>query len=89
VESSAQGDPIETRAVVRHQSRSGIGSSREEGGRTHLRRSRVIIHASTIRKTEDLVSAVQGQRVPRGFILVTGQDGIRYALPTESVGPGP
>lgn len=32
------------------------------------------------------MSAVQGQRVLRGFILVTGQDGIRYALPTESVG---
>jgi hypothetical protein len=26
------------------------------------------------------MSAVQGQRVSGGFILITGQDGIRYAL---------
>ena len=29
--------------------------------------------------------AVQGQRVPGGFILITGQDGIRYALRPNQV----
>jgi len=29
------------------------------------------------------VSAVQGQRVLGGFIVITGQDGIRYALRPE------
>jgi len=32
-----------------------------------------------------LVSAVQGQRMPGGFILVTGQDGVRYALRPNQV----
>ena len=31
------------------------------------------------------VSAVQGQRVPGGFILITGQDGVRYALRPNQV----
>ena len=31
------------------------------------------------------MSAVQGQRVPGGFILITGQDGIRYALRPNQV----
>jgi hypothetical protein len=32
-----------------------------------------------------LVSAVQGQRISGGFILITGQDGIRYALRPNQV----
>jgi hypothetical protein len=32
-----------------------------------------------------LVSAVQGQRVPGGFILITGPDGVRYALRPNQV----
>ena len=31
------------------------------------------------------MSAVQGQRVLGGFILITGQDGIRYALRPNQV----
>jgi hypothetical protein len=31
------------------------------------------------------VSAAQGQRMPGGFILITGQDGIRYALRPNQV----
>ncbi len=31
------------------------------------------------------MSAVQGQRVPGGFILITGQEGIRYALRPNQV----
>jgi hypothetical protein len=31
------------------------------------------------------VSAVQGKRVLGGFILITGQDGIRYALRPNQV----
>jgi hypothetical protein len=31
------------------------------------------------------VSAVQGQRVPGGFILIIGQDGVRYALRPNKV----
>jgi hypothetical protein len=33
----------------------------------------------------DLVSAVQGKRMPGGFIVITGQDGIRYALRPNQV----
>jgi len=31
------------------------------------------------------MSAVQGQRMPGGFILITGQDGLRYALRPNQV----
>ena len=31
------------------------------------------------------MSAVQGQRMPGGFILITGQSGIRYALRPNQV----
>ena len=37
-----------------------------------------------VNKTGGLVS-VQGQRMPGGFILITGQDGIRYALRPNQV----
>jgi hypothetical protein len=30
--------------------------------------------------------AVQGERIPGGFILITGLDGIRYAVRPQSVG---
>ena len=30
--------------------------------------------------------AVQGERVPGGFILITGLDGIRYAVRPQSIG---
>jgi hypothetical protein len=30
--------------------------------------------------------AVQGERIPGGFILITGIDGIRYAVRPQSVG---
>lgn len=29
---------------------------------------------------------VQGERIPGGFILITGLDGIRYAVRPQSVG---
>jgi hypothetical protein len=32
-----------------------------------------------------LVSAVQGNRIAGGFIVITGQDGIRYALRPSQV----
>jgi hypothetical protein len=38
-----------------------------------------------VNKNGGLVSTVQGQRVPGGFILVTGQDGVRYALRPNQV----
>ena len=31
------------------------------------------------------MSAVQGQRISGGFIIITGQDGIRYALRPNQV----
>ena len=30
--------------------------------------------------------AVQGERIPGGFILITGLDGIRYAVRPQSIG---
>jgi hypothetical protein len=30
--------------------------------------------------------AVQGERIPGGFVLITGLDGIRYAIRPQSVG---
>jgi len=30
--------------------------------------------------------AVQGERIAAGFILITGLDGIRYAVPPQSIG---
>lgn len=30
--------------------------------------------------------AVQGKRIPGGFILITGLDGVRYAVRPQSVG---
>lgn len=32
------------------------------------------------------MAVVQGQRIPGGFILITGLDGIRYAVRPHSVG---
>jgi hypothetical protein len=32
------------------------------------------------------MSAAQGERLPGGFILITGLDGIRYAVRPNSVG---
>ena len=32
------------------------------------------------------MSAAQGERLPSGFILITGQDGIRYAVRPNSIG---
>jgi hypothetical protein len=32
------------------------------------------------------MSAAQGERIPGGFILITGMDGIRYAVRPQSVG---
>lgn len=32
------------------------------------------------------MAAIQGERIPGGFILITGLDGIRYAVRRQSVG---
>jgi len=32
------------------------------------------------------MSVLQGERIPGGFILITGMDGIRYAVRPQSVG---
>lgn len=32
------------------------------------------------------MSTAQGQRIPGGFILITGMDGIRYAVRPQAVG---
>jgi hypothetical protein len=32
------------------------------------------------------MAAVQGERIPGGFILITGVDGVRYAIRPQSVG---
>jgi hypothetical protein len=36
-------------------------------------------------KSEQAMSAAQGERIPGGFILITGIDGIRYAVRHNSV----
>jgi hypothetical protein len=39
-----------------------------------------------IRSARGQVVAVQGERIAGGFILITGLDGIRYAVRPQSVG---